>query len=59
MTTILILGGGSADTLTLAVVIFNFWSESRMGESAALTILLLGLTLAVFLPLHLFVRVRQ
>lgn len=59
LNTPLFLGGGSSDTLTLAVVIFNFWSESRMGESAALTILLLGLTLVIFLPLHLFVRVRQ
>ena len=48
----LFLGGGSSDSLTLSVVIFAFWSESRLGESAALTVLLLLLTLAIFLPVY-------
>jgi len=52
LNTPLFLGGGSADSLTLSVVIFTFWGESRMGESAALTVLLLVLTLAVFLPAY-------
>lgn len=52
LNTPLFLGGGSPETLTLAVVIFQFWSESRMGESAALTIVLLLLTLVIFLPLY-------
>ena len=52
LNTPLFLGGGSPETLTLAVLIFQFWSESRMGESAALTIVLLLLTLVIFLPLY-------
>jgi len=52
LNTPLFLGGGSPDTMTLSVVIFQFWSESRMGESAALSIILLLLTLVIFLPLY-------
>lgn len=52
LNTPLFLGGGSLDSLTLSVVIFTFWSESRLGESAALTVLLLLLTLAIFLPVY-------
>jgi iron(III) transport system permease protein len=52
LNTPLFLGGGSSDSLTLSVVIFTFWSESRLGESAALTVLLLLLTLAIFLPVY-------
>jgi iron(III) transport system permease protein len=52
LNTPLFLGGGSPDTLTLSVVIFTFWSESRLGESAALTVLLLVLTVAVFVPVY-------
>lgn len=50
LNTPLFLGGGSTKTMTLSVLIFQFWSETRIGEAAALTILLLGLTLAIFLP---------
>jgi iron(III) transport system permease protein len=52
LNTPLFLGTGSADTLTLSVVIFTLWGESRLGESAALTVVLLVLTVAVFLPIH-------
>ncbi len=52
LNTPLFLSGGSPESLTLSVVIFTFWSESRLGESAALTVLLLLLTLAVFLPAY-------
>lgn len=52
LNTPLFLGSGGTGTLTLSVVIFTFWSETRLGESAALTVLLLLLTLAVFLPIH-------
>ena len=52
LNTPLFLSGGSPDTLTLSVVIFTFWSETRIGESAAFTILLLLLTLAIFLPIY-------
>jgi iron(III) transport system permease protein len=52
LNTPLFLGGGSPDTLTLSVVIFAFWSESRLGESAALTVLVLVLTIAVFVPVY-------
>lgn len=52
LNTPLFLGGGAPDTLTLSVVIFTFWSESRLGESAALTVLVLVLTVAVFLPIY-------
>jgi iron(III) transport system permease protein len=52
LNTPLFLGAGSTETLTLSVLIFQFWSESRAGESAALTILLLLLTLGIFLPIH-------
>lgn len=48
----LFLSGGSPDTLTLSVVIFTFWGETRIGESAAFTVLLLLLTLAIFLPIY-------
>jgi iron(III) transport system permease protein len=51
LNTPLFLGSGATDTLTLSVAIFTFWSETRMGESAAFTILLL-LTLAVFAPVY-------
>jgi ABC-type Fe3+ transport system permease subunit len=34
----------------MSVLIFQFWSEARIGEAAALTIVLLALTFAVFLP---------
>lgn len=50
LNTPLFLGGGSTQTMTLSVLIFQFWSETRMGEAAALTIVLLTLTLAVFIP---------
>ena len=50
LNTPLFLGGGSAGSMTLSVLIFQLWSETRMGEAAALTIVLLGLTLAVFVP---------
>lgn len=33
-------------------MIFTFWSETRLGESAAFTVLLLLLTLAIFLPVY-------
>jgi ABC-type Fe3+ transport system permease subunit len=36
--------------MTLSVLIFQFWSETRIGEAAALTMVLLGMTLAIFLP---------
>jgi iron(III) transport system permease protein len=52
LNTPLFLGGGAPGTLTLSVVIFSFWSESRLGESAALTVLVLVLTVAVFLPIY-------
>lgn len=52
LNTPLFLSGGSPDTLTLSVVIFTFWGETRIGESAAFTMLLLLLTLAVFLPIY-------
>lgn len=52
LNTPLFLGSGSPDTLTLSVVIFTFWSETRLGESAAFTVLLLLLTLAIFLPVY-------
>ena len=52
LNTPLFLSGGSPDTLTLSVVIFTFWSETRIGESAAFTILLLLLTLGIFLPIY-------
>lgn len=59
LNTPLFVGGGTPDSTTLAVIIFQFWSESRMGESAALTIVLLLLTLAIFLPLYrLFPRMH-
>src|SRR5262245_13784163 len=51
LNTPLFLGGGSTRSMTLSVLIFQLWSETRMGEAAALTIILLGLTLAIFLPL--------
>lgn len=50
LNTPLFLGGGSTRTTTLSVLIFRFWSEARTGEAAALTIVLLGLTLVIFLP---------
>lgn len=50
LNTPLFLGGGSTQTMTLSVLIFQFWSETRMGEAAALTIVLLTLTLAIFIP---------
>jgi iron(III) transport system permease protein len=50
LNTPLFLGGGSTKTMTLSVLIFQFWSETRIGEAAALTMVLLGLTLAIFLP---------
>jgi iron(III) transport system permease protein len=52
LNTPLFLGSGSTDTLTLAVLIFQFWGEGRAGESAAFSILLLVLTLVIFLPLY-------
>jgi iron(III) transport system permease protein len=51
LNTPLFLGGGSAKTMTISVLIFQFWSETRIGEAAALTMILVGITLAVFLPL--------
>lgn len=56
LNTPLFIGGGTPASTTLSVVIFQFWSESRMGESAALTIILLLLTLAIFLPFSRFFR---
>lgn len=50
LNTPLFLGGGSAKSMTLAVLIFQLWSETRVGEAAALTIVLLSLTLAIFVP---------
>jgi iron(III) transport system permease protein len=50
LNTPLFLGGGSTKSMTLSVLIFQFWSEARMGEAAALTIVLLALTLSIFLP---------
>ncbi len=50
LNTPLFLGGGSTKTMTLSVLIFQFWSETRIGEAAALTMVLLGLTLAIFIP---------
>ena len=52
LNTPLFLGSGSTDSLTLAVLIFQFWGEGRAGESAAFSMLLLILTLAIFLPLY-------
>jgi iron(III) transport system permease protein len=51
LNTPLFLGGGSTKAMTMSVLIFQFWSETRIGEAAALTIVLLAMTLAVFLPL--------
>ncbi|MFC7400676.1 ABC transporter permease [Chelatococcus sp. GCM10030263] len=51
LNTPLFLGGGSTKAMTLSVLIFQFWSETRIGEAAALTIILLSVTLAIFLPL--------
>jgi iron(III) transport system permease protein len=51
LNTPLFLGGGSAGTTTLSVLIFQFWSDARVGESAALTMVLLALTLGIFIPL--------
>jgi iron(III) transport system permease protein len=51
LNTPLFLGGGSTKSTTMSVLIFQFWSEARIGEAAALTIVLLALTFAVFLPL--------
>lgn len=51
LNTPLFLGGGSATTTTLSVLIFQFWSDTRIGEAAALTMVLLTLTLVIFLPL--------
>ncbi len=56
LNTPLFVGGGSAESLTLAVLIFHLWSETRMGEATALTIVLLLFTLAVFLPLSRSIR---
>jgi iron(III) transport system permease protein len=57
LNTPLFLGGGSTRSMTLSVLIFQLWSETRMGEAAALTIILLGLTLVIFVPLsHTFRR---
>ena len=50
LNTPLFLGGGSTRSMTLAVLIFQLWSETRIGEAAALTIVLQGMTLAIFLP---------
>jgi iron(III) transport system permease protein len=52
LNTQLFLASGTTESLTLPVVIFNFWSESRVGESAALTLVVLVLTLVVFLPVY-------
>jgi len=51
LNTPLFLGGGSTSSMTLSVLIFQQWSETRMGEAAALTMMLLLLTLSIFLPL--------
>jgi iron(III) transport system permease protein len=51
LNTPLFLGGGSTKTTTMSVLIFQFWSEARIGESAALTMVLLALTFVIFLPL--------
>lgn len=51
LNTPLFLGGGSTRSTTLPVLIFQLWSETRTGEAAALTIVLLLITLALFLPL--------
>lgn len=50
LNTPLFLGGGSAKTMTLSVLIFQLWSETRVGEAAALTMVLLAMTLAIFIP---------
>jgi iron(III) transport system permease protein len=59
LNTPLFLGGGTPDSMTLSVLIFQFWSESRTGESAALTIILLLFTLLIFLPFSRFFRQRS
>jgi iron(III) transport system permease protein len=51
LNTPLFLGGGSAKSMTLSVLIFQLWSETRVGEAAALTMILLGMTLIIFIPL--------
>lgn len=51
LNTPLFIGGGATGSLTISVLIFQMWSETRMGEAAALTLVLLLLTLAIFLPL--------
>jgi iron(III) transport system permease protein len=50
LNTPLFLGGGSTKSTTMSVLIFQFWSEARIGEAAALTMVLLALTFAIFLP---------
>ncbi|MGQ9366802.1 ABC transporter permease [Azospirillum sp. ST 5-10] len=50
LNTPLFLGGGSTRSMTLPVLIFQLWSETRTGEAAALTIVLLAITLVIFLP---------
>jgi iron(III) transport system permease protein len=50
LNTPLFLGGGSTRSTTMSVLIFQFWSEARIGEAAALTMVLLALTFAIFLP---------
>ncbi|MEZ5660166.1 MAG: iron ABC transporter permease [Burkholderiaceae bacterium] len=51
LNTPLFVGGGATESMTLSVTIFHFWSETRMGEAAALTIILLLITLIIFVPL--------
>ncbi|MEC9344827.1 MAG: iron ABC transporter permease [Pseudomonadota bacterium] len=51
LNTPLFVGGGTTESLTLSVLIFQLWSETRMGEATALTIVLLLITLAIFIPL--------
>lgn len=51
LNTPLFIGGGATESMTLAVTIFHFWSETRIGEAAALTIILLLITLLIFVPL--------
>lgn len=48
----LFLTAGSAKTMTLSVAIYYLWGETRIGESTALSIMLILLTLAVYFPLQ-------
>ncbi len=48
----LFLAAGSAKTMTLSVAIYYLWGETRIGESTALSIMLILLTLIIYLPLQ-------